>query len=219
MVRAAIHRINLRRVCFTALAAFGVMASPAFAQTYYVDEGSIGGRCDDARTAAQAASVGTPWCSLTRAVGVAPSNSTVLVRAGDYPFLSVAGSRSRSDYVTFSAFGDETARVGGMSLSDSSYLAFDGLTLTSTSEIGPDSDNIRLTDNTISADRSAVVLQDGASKTVIEGNRITSPRGSCVFFSSQSGSPAIVDTTIRGNVCDGAGVTGVNARNFSGLLI
>jgi hypothetical protein len=40
-----------------------------------------------------------------------------------------------------------------------------------------------------------------------------------VFFSSQSGSPAIVDTTIRGNVCDGAGVTGVNARNFRGLLI
>src|SRR5918992_1858775 len=73
----------------------------------YVDRYSVGGRCSNARSAAQAASPRTPWCSLKRAVAAAPSGSTVLVRAGRYPELEVEDDRHRSTWVTLRRYPSE----------------------------------------------------------------------------------------------------------------
>src|SRR4051812_31990930 len=45
-----------------------------------VDGSSLGGVCDDARSAEEARSYQTPWCTLARALAAAPRGSTVHVR-------------------------------------------------------------------------------------------------------------------------------------------
>ena len=92
----------------------------------YVDKDSIGGRCDDARAVATARSAATPWCSLSRAVDAAPSGSTILVRRGSYPRLTIQGER-RTRFVTIRSATHETATLGGFTATNSSYWRFQGL--------------------------------------------------------------------------------------------
>src|SRR5690349_21861217 len=67
--------------------------APAAARaTTYVDAAGTGGTCSDARSAAQAASPSTPWCSLVTAALKAPSGGTVLVRGGSYPYSRIDGA-------------------------------------------------------------------------------------------------------------------------------
>jgi hypothetical protein len=84
-----------RRRAFAAavLALLSLAAAPAAARAAtYVDVAGRGGACSDARSAAQAASPATPWCSLTSAAAKAPSGGTVLVRGGSYPYTQIDGS-------------------------------------------------------------------------------------------------------------------------------
>jgi hypothetical protein len=83
-------RSHLLAAAVTVLA-FALAPAAARAATY-VDVASTGGACSDARTAAQAASPATPWCSLVTAAAKAPSGSTVLVRAGSYPYTRIDGT-------------------------------------------------------------------------------------------------------------------------------
>lgn len=92
----------------------------------YVDKDSIGGRCDDSRAVATARSAATPWCSLSRAVDAAPSGSTILVRRGSYPRLTIQGER-RTRFVTIRSAPHETATLGGFTATNSSYWRFQGL--------------------------------------------------------------------------------------------
>jgi hypothetical protein len=85
----------------------------------FVDVGSVGGRCDDGRSVGEV-SVGRPWCSLGRALEVAPGGRTVLVRGGSYPRLDLVGRRDR--YLVVRPFGGERVRVAGVSGRDSSFL-------------------------------------------------------------------------------------------------
>lgn len=100
----------------------------------YVDRDSIGGRCSDRRSAATAASAATPWCSLGRAVQAAPSGTTVLVRRGSYPRLSVQGVR-KTRFVTLRSAPGETATLHSFTLTNSSYLRFQGLRISGRSNL------------------------------------------------------------------------------------
>ncbi|MDP2710198.1 MAG: LamG-like jellyroll fold domain-containing protein, partial [Solirubrobacteraceae bacterium] len=100
----------------------------------HVDRDSVGGSCSDERTAAQATSVTTPWCSLEHAVQSVPSGGTVLVRRGSYPNLAV-DAFSRAETVTFRAFGGEQPVLDGMTVTSSGRLAFEGLRITDVTDL------------------------------------------------------------------------------------
>ena len=92
----------------------------------YVDKDSIGGPCNDSRPVAAAQAATTPWCSLDRAVDSAPSGSTILVRRGSYPRLTIQGER-RTRFVTIRSAPRETATLNGFTATNSSYWRFQGL--------------------------------------------------------------------------------------------
>jgi hypothetical protein len=109
--------------------------APAVAgATTYVDAAGVGGACSDARTAAQAAAPATPWCSLVAAAAKAPSGSTVLVRAGSYPYTRIdrTGRTPNTAMVTMKAYPGEAPVVFAVALRDFSHLRFEGLRFSGT---------------------------------------------------------------------------------------
>jgi hypothetical protein len=119
--------------CGTTTATFEPVTDPAkTAQarpapvTLYVDRDSIGGPCNDGRPVAAARSAQTPWCSLARAIDVAPSGATVLVRRGSYPRLTIQAER-RARFVTIRSAPNETATLNGFTATNSSHWRFQGL--------------------------------------------------------------------------------------------
>ncbi len=92
----------------------------------YVDKGSIGGHCRDARTASQAASRSTPWCTLRKALRSAPAGSTVFVRQATYRRFDVSNFH-RARYVWFAAYRDEAPLLKKIEISRSNHLGFRGL--------------------------------------------------------------------------------------------
>ena len=82
--------------CMSSEASFEPLTAKPKAQSrqpvrVYVDKDSIGGPCNDSRPVAAAQAATTPWCSLGRAVDSAPSGSSILVRRGSYPRLTIQG--------------------------------------------------------------------------------------------------------------------------------
>jgi hypothetical protein len=76
----------------------------------FVDGVSIGGRCSDRRSARQARSERTPWCSLRRAVAATPAGWTVTIRGGRYPLLHIADV-DRAPKVTLRARAGERVEL------------------------------------------------------------------------------------------------------------
>src|SRR4029077_5915108 len=95
---------------------------------------STGGACSDARTAAQAASPATPWCSLVTAAMKAPSGSSVLVRGGSYPYTRIdgAGRTPATAMITMAAYPGETPVVTAVDIRNDSPLRFGGLRFSGT---------------------------------------------------------------------------------------
>jgi parallel beta helix pectate lyase-like protein len=130
----------MRSLCAAArllavLAGFLTLVAPAAASAdpLVVDQDSIGGTCSDARTPAQV-SLTTPWCTIARAVTVAPSGATVYLRAGSYPYQQLHGLGTRTDYVTLEPYGyggsaPESVTIAGISTANTSFLRFEGLHL------------------------------------------------------------------------------------------
>ncbi|MDQ3937847.1 MAG: right-handed parallel beta-helix repeat-containing protein [Chloroflexota bacterium] len=187
-----------------ALAAFGLMVSPAWAETYYVDEGSIGGPCDDARTAAQARSAGTPWCSPARALGAAPEGATVVMRAGVYSNIR-AVNIARSQMLTFkAAWGEGVTLTGGADLegraiymSGSRNLRFEGFKVTGGAYIR-DSSFVELSGNEITT--TGLRLRNVAD-ALVEGNEFRDFFGGAraLEATGNTGEPGVRRLTIRGN--------------------
>jgi hypothetical protein len=97
----------------------------------WVDRESLGGACSDARTAREASSPSTPWCSLAKAVKSTPPGKRIRVRAGDYGRLEILG-RDRSNTVTFEADPDERVDLsGGLRIEDSSGFRIEGFRISS----------------------------------------------------------------------------------------
>ncbi len=133
----------------------------------YVDGASLGGQCNDARTAAEAASPATPWCSVGRAAQLAGAGATVLVRAATYP-ATVITAQARLEPTTFKAFESEAPVLDGLTISGSSGLRFIGFRITDQTVL----DNVarvELSDNDISPHGVAV---PSGRDLLFEGNRI-----------------------------------------------
>jgi Right handed beta helix region len=189
----------------------------------YVDRNSVGGRCSNARSAAQAASPRTPWCSLKRAVAAAPSGSTVLVRAGSYPELEVEDDRHRSTWVTLRRYPSEHVRVAGISLNNTTNLRILGFRITRWVNLGDGTANVALVRNNISP--RGVRLRS-VEAILLAGNRIhdLAPRTadgkcSCGIWAQAWDDHGVRDVTVRGNVITGTSDDGIQFGNGYDILI
>jgi parallel beta helix pectate lyase-like protein len=187
-----------------------VAASPAMAANF-VDRDSAA--CSDSRSAAEASSASTPWCSLARAAAAAPAGGEVLVREGTFPSATL--SSPRSGFVTFRPYGSETVTVGGLSFSGATHVRFVGMRLTGGLTVSGSSHHVDM----IGGALRAVSLQAGADSVLLEGNTLTNPSGTGINFSSDSSRPAISNVTIRGNRIDGIAVDAIQAKNFRNLTV
>jgi Right handed beta helix region len=117
------------RVLLIALAiALAGAADARAAKPLYVDGHSVGGRCSDARTPAQARHAATPWCTIAHAAAAAGPRAQVLVRRGRYPAPSIDGVRRRST-VTLAPKPGERVTLGGLTISGSSRIRVRGFTI------------------------------------------------------------------------------------------
>jgi Right handed beta helix region len=194
------------------LLAFG--AAPAKAQLGgYVAGGSAA--CSDSRSADQAASPATPWCTLGRAVAAAPSGSTVLVRGGSYPELNVAGDRHRSGMLTLKAHPGESVSLDGIDIGTSSLLRVEGFRVTSPSDLRAGAERIEIVGNDFAGHRLWVT---DTVNVLIEGNHIHD------IPASASGKIGIRDlrgigTVIRGNRIENLAEDPIQVTEVTGGLI
>src|SRR3954453_15897043 len=116
-VRCSVN-VSVQAVVLAGVVGLGACSSePRMAETgrtSYVDGGSVGGVCSDARRAAQN-TVRAPWCSLAVAFARAPSGSAVRVRRGTYPRV-VLPYYAPARRVTFSGYGDERPNLAGVTI-------------------------------------------------------------------------------------------------------
>lgn len=175
-----------------------------------VDEGSIGGRCDDRRTATAARSARTPLCSLDVALEKA-RGSLIHLRSGAYPDIEVEHSGT-----TIAAFpGDERPSIGEARLDGIERGRLLGLHLRRI-VVGATARDVSLVGNRVD---QGILLEAGARGVEIDRNRIAAPSGDGVLFASSYGRAPISDVTIRRNKFADIGRVGVNARNFRSVSI
>ena len=140
---------------------------PAPTSTVYVDIASRGGACHDARTVAQAGSPSTPWCSLQRAVDNVAAGSTVMIRAGNYPRLTIS-NKAYSRYTSLQGYQAERPSLAGLSVSASQFLRFQQLKLSDVTELkGAGNADIQFLGNEFTP---SGVLADGAARLLFENN-------------------------------------------------
>jgi hypothetical protein len=102
-------------------------AASAAAATFYVDPASRGGRCSDARTAADN-TLARPWCTLRRGLEAVPSGGRLELRAGSHPGVTSTGF-TRPAAVTVAPYGAERPEVARIELLAASNLAITGLSV------------------------------------------------------------------------------------------
>ena len=215
----------------------GAQAPP----TIYVDGSSIGGQCQDGRSAAEASSPSTPVCTIARGVALAASGTTVLVRGGTYPATTIDG-HGGTDYLTVQAYGGESVSLPSILLSgDASWLRFSGLHLTGDSSRATfrieegHAAHIQLLSSTVqSTTGDAVSIRSGASDILLQSNTISSRVGGTgggngISFSSTSGNPGspggsspeppITHVVIRGNRLVNIGTDAIRPANFDDVVI
>jgi Right handed beta helix region len=130
--------------------------------------------CDDARSLAQARDPGTPWCSLKRAVAVAPAGSEVRVAPGRYAWLELDGSDGEVHGVRLRSWpGRARAQLTGAKLTAVRGLSLSGFTFTETAQV------IRSSDVRLSANRfegKGIYIESSRDVAVV-GNTIEHLRG------------------------------------------
>jgi hypothetical protein len=209
--------------------------------TVYVDGGSVGGPCSDARRTKAARKPATPVCTIDRGLQIVPTGGRVLVRRGTYPPLRV--TQSGSSYVTVAAAPGETVSLPNIAVGpQASWLRFSGLTLTGAGttpsfallEGAPH--HVQLLRSTVRSDGAdAIVLGAGSAHVLIADSHISSrPPGTTgggdgIAFASTSALPnvpdpssphdPITDVTIRNNRFDDIGTDAIRPANFDGLLV
>jgi Right handed beta helix region len=192
-----------RALAAALLALLSLAAAPAAAHAAtYVDVAGRGGACSDVRSAAQAASPATPWCSLTAAAAKAPSAGTVLVRGGSYPYTQIDGSdrTPNAATITLKPYPGETPVVFAVDVRDATHLRFEGLRFSGTmSLVYFGNDHIAFVGN----DLTNAVNVRGSRDIHFEGNHFHDGPDSCTVDSSEAGGVrAMTGTqglTIRGN--------------------
>jgi hypothetical protein len=206
----------------------------------YVDEHSIGGRCDNSRRVAQARSPRTPLCSIAVGITQAGPGGLVLVRSGTYPPLEIHGHRGPT--TTIEADRSEGVQLPSITVdAGAGFLRFSRVTVTGS----PSGDSVALLDgshdiqvvncNIASQMQDAVALHPAVRNVVIASNYIhTRPPGATVggtaitFLSTSilPGSPPneaneapVSNVTILNNRLDHIGTDGIRPTNFVNLSI
>ena len=117
----------LRAAAAAVAAAVLVPCASAAGATFYVDAASRGGRCSDARTAAQV-TLARPWCTLRRGLEAVPSGGRLELRGGTYPGLIFTGF-SRPATVTVAPYQAEKPVIARIELRTASNLSIVGLSV------------------------------------------------------------------------------------------
>jgi len=125
--RRALPLLLLAALLAGAAALVTVPRAGAAARVYYVDPASLGGRCSDDRTAAQN-TLETPWCTVPRAVALAPGGSTIQLRGGTYPAVVILDT-ARPTPVTIAAYPKEVPTLASLDVERSTGLNFQGLSI------------------------------------------------------------------------------------------
>ena len=206
--------------------------------TLYVDAGSRGGRCSDSLDVSDV-TAGHPWCTIGQAVASAPSGSTVILRAGAYPYQRLHEPHYRGGYVTFEPYGygtssPETVTIAGVSTANTSYLRFQGLHFVGSDaggryvpgvQIWLNSQNIQLINNDISG--QGIVTQ-AANNVLIQGNYIHNivrtcgmgePDGFGVHLSGGTLPSVSHNISLIGNTIADYSQTAVSAGNINNFLM
>ena len=224
-VRVAVAAIGIAAlVTVVATAEFktaepGVLAEPrneSDGPGVYVDPQGIGGVCDDQGRGRRARSPETPICSLPLALAIARKGEDIIVREGTYPALAVTGDRTRARGITVRGYKDERPQFRSITIEGRRPVQLSRLTAAGSVVVGEGAANVTIRESTL---KTGVKLDSGSRDIVIEANRIQSPVGTGVFFSSGSTRPPIVDVRIARNRFEEIGTVGVNARNFRRVLI
>jgi Right handed beta helix region len=191
----------------------------------YVDADSRGGPCSDARTASEAGSAKTPWCSLERAIAAAPPGSTVLVRAGSYPELEVI-ERDNTELVTVKAYRGERPVVDGIDVQGSDRWRFEGFRITAMTHLRDLSNGVQLAGNEMSP--KGVFVRAGRQH-LIEGNHIHHMSWSGAreaadgyginAMGNDDTSVRVQDLTIRNNRFDHISADAIQFGSVRGALI
>jgi hypothetical protein len=160
----------------------------------YVDPESVGGRCNDSRSATKAASRGRPWCSIERAVEAARPGSLVLVRRARLGAVELGAQDRRAD-VRLEAFRGERVEAASITLDGSRHVELAGMHL------------------------GGVVVNPGTRSVVLERNVIRSPGSTGITFSVDATDEPVRDFSIRNNRFEAAGVDAIQAKNFRNLRV
>ncbi len=137
-------------------AAPGGPRPPALAPaSHYVHRGSPD--CRDRRTVRRARSAQTPWCSLRRALGVAPPGAVVDVRGGPYPRLE-ANEFSRPAYVTLRGRAGEAVTLAGVDIRNSDHLRLEAFRIDGRFEVLESARDLQVVGNELSRQRSGMFL-------------------------------------------------------------
>jgi parallel beta-helix repeat protein len=190
-------------VTVVTLAAVLVPMASASADTSTLYVGGAG--CSDAGSGTQA----QPYCTISKAAGVAVAGQTVLVSSGTYSEnVTPASSGSSGSPITFQAAPGATVTVTGGShgftLSSRSWITVSGFTVTGTTSSGiylSNSSNITVSGNTVTASgqrvqgANAVGIYVGATtNSVISGNHVDNNSAQGIYLTQGS-----TGVTVDGN--------------------
>jgi hypothetical protein len=90
-----------------------IFAKSAFAASYYVDKGNLGGTCNDNNAGTQS----SPWCTINKASTTMTAGDTSYIRTGIYrETLTPSNSGSSGSPITYKNFESETATVSAADL-------------------------------------------------------------------------------------------------------
>jgi hypothetical protein len=159
-----------RRFFVLCACAASVLSADEALAASYVDGGSTAGACSDGRSAAQASSPATPWCTLDHAVHAAPAGGEILLRGGDHGSLEIQG-RHNVSLVTIRSAPGENAQISSMRIQDASGWRIAGLRATSSAATSSVmlAHDIQIANNDFSP---RGLLLRAVRNTVVEGNNI-----------------------------------------------
>ncbi len=175
---ARIRTVLLGVAACAAAFAGPVPARAAVPITIYLDAASVGGRCSDARTAAQVTKA-RPVCTSAKALDLVPDGGTVLVRRGTYPKVTTA--RAFAQPTRFAAYPGEQPVLQGVELAaEARNLEVNGFRITDITELFGES--LAVVDNDMSP--SGVIMVGSHNRA--EGNYVHDLR---ITFDANSTAP------------------------------
>jgi hypothetical protein len=161
---------------------------------WFVDAGSVGGRCTDDRPARRARSVRRPWCSIGTAARRLRSGGRVYVRRGSYGMLTLGAGVAPARTLVLRPYPGERVTLGGVRLTGARSVRLQGFRIKDAVKLSGGSRRVAIVGNELSP--GGIALASGSRQVLIAGNRLhDNPTG--FPFIAMAGD--ISGVTIRGN--------------------